>query len=139
MAGVAQVTPGGLTNEWQGLRAQQPQTGLLASKWVVGTSLYTASTPVTMTGLLGDETWGMGRREASLETGKHGLPISTYQETQPWRLKEHLGNAPKGPLPSQICSPLGRIPFGPLRGRRGLPRSLLASHRFHASREREAQ
>ena len=69
------------------------------------TSLYTASTPVTMTGLLGDETWGMGRREASLETGKHGLPISTYQETQPWRLKEHLGNAPKGPLPSQICSP----------------------------------
>ena len=64
----------------------------------------------------------------TLETGKHGLPISTYQETQPWRLKEHLGNAPKGPLPSQICSPppLGRIPFGPLRGRRGLPRSLLA-------------
>ena len=72
MAGVTQVTPGGPTNEWQGLRAQQPQTGLLASKWVVGTSLYTASTPVTMTGLVGFGTWGMGRREASLETGKHG-------------------------------------------------------------------
>ena len=67
LAGVTQVAPGGPTNEWQGLRAQQPPTGLLASKWVVSTSLYTASTPVTMTGLLGDETWGMGRREASRE------------------------------------------------------------------------
>ena len=57
MAGVTQVTP---------------QAGLLASKWVVGTSLYTASTPVAMTGLVGFGTWGMGRREASLETGKHG-------------------------------------------------------------------
>ena len=68
LAGVTQVAPGGPTNEWQGLRAQQPPTGLLASKWVISTSLYTASTPVTMTGLLGDETWGMGRREASRET-----------------------------------------------------------------------
>ena len=35
LAGVTQVAPGGPTNEWQGLRAQQPPTGLLASKWVI--------------------------------------------------------------------------------------------------------
>ena len=134
------LSVGAASYMWQGLRAQQPQTGLLASKWVVGTSLYTASTPVTMTGLLGDETWGMGRREASLETGKHGLPISTYQETQPWRLKEHLGNAPKGPLPSQICSPpLAESPLDPFVVEEDFREACWRSHRFHASREREAQ
>ena len=35
LAEVTQVAPGGPTNEWQGLRAQQPPTGLLASKWVL--------------------------------------------------------------------------------------------------------
>ena len=35
LAGVTQVAPGGPTNEWQGLLAQQPPTGLLASKWVL--------------------------------------------------------------------------------------------------------
>ena len=72
VAGITQVTPGGPTNEWQGFRDQQPRTGLLASKWVFGKGLSTASTPVAMTGLVGFGTWGMGRREASLETGKHG-------------------------------------------------------------------
>ena len=66
VAGITQVTPGGPTNEWQGLRAQQPRTGLLASKWVFGKDLSTASTPVAMTGLVGFGTWGMGRRKASL-------------------------------------------------------------------------
>ena len=72
VAGITRVTPGGLTNKWQGLRAQQPPTGLLASKWDFGKDLSTASTPVAMTGFVGFGTWGMGRREASLETGKHG-------------------------------------------------------------------
>ena len=52
--------------------AQQPRTGLLASKWVFEKGTSTASTPVAMTGLVGFGTWGMGRHEASLETGKHG-------------------------------------------------------------------
>ena len=102
LAGVTQVAPGGPTNEWQGLRAQQPPTGLLASKWVVSTSLYTASTPVTMTGLLGDETWGMGRREASREGCPEASRETRNQEVtsdfpNKSRHREHTPVAMTGP------------------------------------------
>ena len=72
VAGVTQVTPGGPTNKWQGLRAQQPPTRLLASKWVLQKNLSTVSYPVAMTGPAGFGIWGLGRREASLEASKHG-------------------------------------------------------------------
>ena len=72
VAGVTQVTPGGPTNKWQGLRAQQSPTGLLASKWVLQKNLSTVSYPVAMTGPAGFGIWGLGRREASLEASKHG-------------------------------------------------------------------
>ena len=142
--------PGAPPTSGKVLRAQQPPTGLLASKWVLQKNLSTVSYPVAMTGPAGFGIWGLGRREASLEASKHGgnfrpertknlipMPLaSTYQETRLWGLKEPLGK------PSQICSPpppLGRIPFGPLRGRRGPLRCFRRSHFFHASREREAQ
>ena len=112
VAGVTRVTPGGPTNKWQGLQAQQPPTGLLASKWVLQKNLSTASTPVAMTGLVGFgicRPWRLANMEAISEGRTKSLiprlSTSTYQETRLWGLKEHLGNAPRGPLPSQICSP----------------------------------
>ena len=124
LAGVTQVAPGGPTNEWQGLRAQQPPTGLLASKWVIqfpwGTNLATESTPVAMTGPAGFEIWGRNavrrperdavRRPMRLANKKEisvlgRKPISQGREPQPtgrnsfggWT--EHLVYLPR------ICSP----------------------------------
>ena len=159
VAGITRVTPGGPTNEWQGLWAQQPPTGLLASKWVFGKNLSTVSTPIAMTGPAGFGIWGMGRCEASLEAGKHGrpfppgrtksliprLPTSTYQETRLWGLKEHLGNARRGPLLSQICSPPWPNPlWAPSWTKRtyakpaGVPISSMRPERGRHSESREA-
>ena len=94
LAGVTQVAPGDPANEWQGRRAQQPRTGLLASKWVLqfpwGTNLATVRTPVAMTGPAGFGIWGGGavrrpERLANMEVisvlGRK--PISQGREPQP--------------------------------------------------------
>ena len=91
LAGVTQVAPGGPTNEWQGLRAQQPPTGLLASKWVIqfpwGTNLATVSTPVAMTGPAGFVIWGVERREASRE-GRPEASRETRDQRGNFRLSQ---------------------------------------------------
>ena len=93
LAGVTQVAPGGPTNEWQGLRAQHPPTGLLASKWVIqfplGTNLATVSTPVAMTGPTGFVIWGVERREACRE----GRPEASPRDSRPrgnFRLSQQI-------------------------------------------------
>ena len=60
--------PGAPTNEWQGLLAQQPPTGLLASKWVLQFPWGTKPAgPVIATGVLTVARSGEERREASRE------------------------------------------------------------------------
>ena len=160
VAGITQVTPGGPTNEWQGLRAQQPRTGLLASKWVFGKDLSTASTPVAMTGLVGFGTWGMGRREASLETGKYGGHFrpegrkDARKDEKPDSKAANLNllgdsalevEGASGPLPSHICSPPWPNPlWAPSWTKRtyakpaGVPTSSMRPERGRHSESREA-
>ena len=123
---VAGVTPGGPTNKWQGLRAQQPPTGLLASKWVLQRNLSTVSYPVAMTGPAGFGIWGLGRRVASLEAEKDEKPASNAASLN-LPGDSALGvEGTSGQTFPDLFPPLGRIPFGPLRGRRGPLRCLLA-------------